>query len=227
MIQVSKSNKYKIYRWQFCPYSSDPDKHVHTSIYSQKKLHQHAFFHLIRFKKFPFSPRRGEKISHPHIYSGPHCYSDHQSTSNSHEIFFLLLRYYNKAKHCTAGSLGRTTKQLKDCTWGRHNVSSALKVYSTCTRANNKTIYFYLDLKKLYSLQKKLELSFEPMKNIKPMHRGAFCQFPFRWIYYYGSNKSTRKETGKTHLCAMSATSDVPGQEVLGPGTRQDRTQRP
>ena len=21
------------------------------------------------------------------------------------------------------------------------------------------------------------------------MHRGAFCQFPFRWIYYYGSNK--------------------------------------
>ena len=29
-------------------------------------------------------------------------------------------------------------------------------------------------------------------------HRGAFCQFPFRWIYYYGSNKSTGKETGKT-----------------------------
>ena len=35
------------------------------------------------------------------------------------------------------------------------------------------------------------------------MHRGAFCQFPFRWIYYYGSNKSTGKETGKTHLCAL------------------------
>ena len=33
--------------------------------------------------------------------------------------------------------------------------------------------------------------------------RGAFCQFPFRWIYYYGSNKSTGKETGKTHLCAV------------------------
>ena len=28
-------------------------------------------------------------------------------------------------------------------------------------------------------------------------------QFPFRWIYYYGSNKSTGKETGKTHLCAL------------------------
>ena len=36
-----------------------------------------------------------------------------------------------------------------------------------------------------------------------PVHRGAFYQFPFRWIYYYGSNKSTGKETGKTHLCAL------------------------
>ena len=35
------------------------------------------------------------------------------------------------------------------------------------------------------------------------VHRGAFYQFPFRWIYYYGSNKSTGKETGKTHLCAL------------------------
>ena len=36
------------------------------------------------------------------------------------------------------------------------------------------------------------------------VHRGAFCQFPFWWIYYYSSNKSTRKETGKTHLCARA-----------------------
>ena len=35
------------------------------------------------------------------------------------------------------------------------------------------------------------------------VHRGAFCQFPFRWVYYYGSNKSTGKETDKTHLCAV------------------------
>ena len=35
------------------------------------------------------------------------------------------------------------------------------------------------------------------------VHRGAFCHFPFRWIYYYGSNKSTRKETGKKHLCVL------------------------
>ena len=35
------------------------------------------------------------------------------------------------------------------------------------------------------------------------MHRDAFYQFPFRWIYYCHSSKSTRKETVKTHLCAM------------------------
>ena len=34
-------------------------------------------------------------------------------------------------------------------------------------------------------------------------HRGAFCQFPFRWIYYSHSSKSTGKETGKTHLCGV------------------------
>ena len=36
------------------------------------------------------------------------------------------------------------------------------------------------------------------------LHRGALCQFPFRWNYYYGSNKSTWKETGKTHLVRWS-----------------------
>ena len=38
----------------------------------------------------------------------------------------------------------------------------------------------------------------------RSVHRGAFWQFPFRWIYYYSSNKSTGKETGKTHLCAVA-----------------------
>ena len=33
--------------------------------------------------------------------------------------------------------------------------------------------------------------------------KGAFCQFPFHWIYYYSSNKSTEKETGKSHLCEL------------------------
>jgi hypothetical protein len=35
------------------------------------------------------------------------------------------------------------------------------------------------------------------------LHRGTFWQFAFRWIYCYGSNKSTGKETGKTHLCEL------------------------
>jgi hypothetical protein len=35
------------------------------------------------------------------------------------------------------------------------------------------------------------------------LHRGAFKQFSFRWIYYCNSSKSTGKETGKTHLCAL------------------------
>ena len=39
--------------------------------------------------------------------------------------------------------------------------------------------------------------------NTVPVHRGAFCQIPFWWIYYYGSTKSTGKETGKTNLCAL------------------------
>ena len=29
------------------------------------------------------------------------------------------------------------------------------------------------------------------------MHRGAFCQFTYRWIYNYGSNECTRKKLAK------------------------------
>ena len=39
--------------------------------------------------------------------------------------------------------------------------------------------------------------------SLPTLHRGVFCQFPFRWIYYYGSYKSTGKESGKTHICAL------------------------
>ena len=37
---------------------------------------------------------------------------------------------------------------------------------------------------------------------IQAVHRGSFCQFLFRWIYYCHSSKYTGKETSKTHLCA-------------------------
>ena len=38
----------------------------------------------------------------------------------------------------------------------------------------------------------------------KKLHIGAFCQFPFQWIYYWHSSKSTIEETGKTHLCVVA-----------------------
>ena len=41
------------------------------------------------------------------------------------------------------------------------------------------------------------------LKDIQDKNSVQFCQFPFWWIYYYCSNKSTGKETCKTHLCAV------------------------
>ena len=38
---------------------------------------------------------------------------------------------------------------------------------------------------------------------VDPLHRDAFCQFTFRWIYYCYSSKSTGQKTGKTHLCEL------------------------
>ena len=29
------------------------------------------------------------------------------------------------------------------------------------------------------------------------LYRGAFCQFPSRWIYYYGSNKTQKRKLAK------------------------------
>ena len=53
------------------------------------------------------------------------------------------------------------------------------------------------------------------------LHRGAFCQFPFRWVHYYGSNESTGKETGKTHLCALGRISPLMWQHVVGIGLKK------
>ena len=56
-----------------------------------------------------------------------------------------------------------------------------------------------------------------------PLHKDAFCQFPFRWIYYYVSNKSTGKETDKVHLCAVvrlpknAQVFKIHFQDLLGP----------
>ena len=43
----------------------------------------------------------------------------------------------------------------------------------------------------------------DSLEEITALHRGAFCQSSFWCIYYYDSNKSTGKETGKTHLCSV------------------------
>ena len=70
------------------------------------------------------------------------------------------------------------------------------------------------ELKQFSSLIK----SYTPMSDISPLlskillnkvrqmttvHKGAFCQFSFRWIYYFHISKSTEKEAGKTHVCAV------------------------
>ena len=37
--------------------------------------------------------------------------------------------------------------------------------------------------------------------SLPTLHRGAFCQFLFRWIYYGHSSKSTGKKTGIIYVC--------------------------
>ena len=49
----------------------------------------------------------------------------------------------------------------------------------------------------------KTEQQTEKFFALPKFHRGAFCQFPFRWIYYCHNSKSTGEETGKTHLCEL------------------------
>ena len=39
------------------------------------------------------------------------------------------------------------------------------------------------------------------LQRCSALHRGAFCQFLFRFIHY--CHKSTGKEIGKTHICAL------------------------
>ena len=55
----------------------------------------------------------------------------------------------------------------------------------------------------VYTIHMKLSFSFGQNNAFLNHFRDVFCLFPFRWIYSYGSNKSTGKETGKTYLCAL------------------------
>ena len=51
---------------------------------------------------------------------------------------------------------------------------------------------------------------------LRQCSRGVFSQFPFRWIYYYGSNKSTGKETGKTHLLTQDCCPSISLKQCFG-----------
>ena len=64
-----------------------------------------------------------------------------------------------------------------------------------------KTHTMFVCLQRWYSIEQK-SMQINPRHHYT-VHRGAFCQFPFRWIYYCHSSKFTRKETGKTHSCAV------------------------
>ena len=55
----------------------------------------------------------------------------------------------------------------------------------------------------VYKILKFPELANHYSIQIKPMHRGAICQFPVRWIYYCHSSESTSEKTNKTHLCSV------------------------
>ena len=47
------------------------------------------------------------------------------------------------------------------------------------------------------------------------VHRGTFCKFPFRWICYCHSSKSTGKENSKTHLIVVAGHARRSPIEVL------------
>ena len=58
----------------------------------------------------------------------------------------------------------------------------------------------YLDLIGFYEQFYSNQLIYCKVASSRP-HRGAICQFLFRWIWYCHSGKSTGKKTGKLHLC--------------------------
>ena len=82
--------------------------------------------------------------------------------------------------------------------------------YGACTCQNRevhpKVYYFSIENMRLYNviLQFGARIySLHWSAVYTALHRCAFCQSSFCWIYYCGSNKSTGKQTGKPHLCAL------------------------
>ena len=67
----------------------------------------------------------------------------------------------------------------------------------------NNPLYFKFTVISLHLKQQSSKKYIGITVNLITVHKGAFCQFPFRWIYYCHSNKSTGKEPGKMHLCVL------------------------
>ena len=81
-----------------------------------------------------------------------------------------------------------------------HSLQQLSKYTEQCAKARSKISQNHSD--KIYHYQQPMSMIPLSRRPSKPAHRGAFCQFPFRSIYYYDSNKFTGKEIEKMHLCA-------------------------
>ena len=88
------------------------------------------------------------------------------------------------------------------------SIPSLFKSFQICWSLFKYFQYFQICSNRLKSLQVICNIglfnSVIQVRMDQGLHRGAFCQFTFRWIYYCHNSKSTGKKTGKRHLCAVS-----------------------
>ena len=91
-------------------------------------------------------------------------------------------------------------------------ISQYLKEYYSFGQVSVETSTMYFDVKDCKenptTIKSKtsqlglVNITYRKVASSRP-HKGVFCQFLFWWIYYYDSNESTGKETGKTHPCGL------------------------
>ena len=101
---------------------------------------------------------------------------------------FRIIRWNKKKLNCFYSISGNRCKQ-NVCFYGKICIKTYLEIEKTqavkCSHPQNNS--FLLNW---------INLS---------LHRGAFCQFPFRWIYYSPSSKSNRKGNWQNApLCTVS-----------------------
>ena len=77
-----------------------------------------------------------------------------------------------------------------------------LSTYATIQRFELKYEYSMI-MSPVDSIPMLGQLLLPSLNRICKFNESEFCQFSFRWIYDYGSNKSTWLETAKSHLCAL------------------------